>query len=107
MESERHHHFCTSCIPTTKTGRRLPRLSLFPPSKSGLDPATLESLTVTSSLRDAHNAASAWFLGPKAENADYLKVFVETILKDLTQCRQNFFPEDKVNKSLSLSHDNA
>ena len=75
---------------------RLPNLSLFSPSKDAQGPATSESLAVPGSLRDAHNAASAWFLGPKAENADYLKMFVETILTDLTQCRQNFAPEDEV-----------
>jgi hypothetical protein len=84
----------------------LPRLSFFSPSKNRQDPAPSESLAVPGSLRDAHNAASAWFLGPKAENADYLKMFVETILNDLTQCRQNVFPEDEVSTSLLPSHDN-
>jgi hypothetical protein len=73
-----------------------PNLSLFSPSNDGQCPATSESHAVPGSLRDAHYAASAWFLGPKAENADYLKMFVETILADLTQCRRNFAPEDEV-----------
>jgi hypothetical protein len=73
-------------------------------SKDGQGPATSESLAVPGSLRDAHYAASAWFLGPKAENADYLKTFVETILTDLTQCRRNFAPEDEVSIP-SLPHD--
>ena len=96
----------TLFTPTAKMLTWLPRLSFFSPSKNRQDPATPESLAVPGSLRDAHNAASAWFLGPKAENADYLKMFVETILKDLTQCRQNVFPEDEVSTSLSPSHDN-
>jgi hypothetical protein len=48
------------------------------------------------SLMDVHNAACAWFLGPKAENADYLKIYVDKILNDLTQCRRNFSPQDQV-----------
>jgi len=81
----------------------LPNLSLFSPSNDGQCPATSESVNaVPGSLRDAHYAASAWFLGPKAENADYLKMFVETILEDLTQCRRNFAPEDEVSMLSSL-----
>ncbi|KAI9508875.1 PLP-dependent transferase [Russula earlei] len=34
-------------------------------------------------------------LGPKAENAEYLKLYVQTILEDLTQCRRNFSSEDE------------
>jgi hypothetical protein len=60
------------------------------------DPAISESLAAPGSLRDAHNAACAWFLGPKAENADYFKKYVETILNDVVQCRRNFSPEDEV-----------
>jgi len=78
---------------------RLPNPSFFSPSKDGQGPATSESLAVPGSLRDAHYAASAWFLGPKAENADYFKMFVETILTDLTQCRRNFAPQDEVGLS--------
>ncbi|KAH8993162.1 pyridoxal phosphate-dependent transferase [Lactarius akahatsu] len=47
------------------------------------------------SLRDSHDAVCAWFLGPKAENADYFMMPVETILNDVIQCRRNFAPEDK------------
>ncbi|KAI9459853.1 PLP-dependent transferase [Lactarius psammicola] len=47
------------------------------------------------SLRDAQDAACAWFLGPKAENADHFRVSVETVLNDVIQCRRNFAPEDK------------
>jgi len=99
MESELRRH-STSPISTAKLLTWLPRLSLFSQSKNG-QPVTPESLPAPGSLRDAHNAACAWFLGPKAENADYLKMFVETILKDLTQCRRNFCPEDEVSMLLS------
>ncbi|KAA1469663.1 PLP-dependent transferase [Dentipellis sp. KUC8613] len=47
------------------------------------------------SLREAHEAAGAWFLGPKAENGACFKKFVETILDDLIRCRRDYFPEDK------------
>ena len=108
MESELRRRQSVSNLSTsTSTAKvltRLPNPSLFSPSKDGQGPATSESLAVPGSLRDAHYAASAWFLGPKAENADYLKIFVETILTDLTQCRRNFAPEDEVGLS-PLSHD--
>ena len=107
MESElRRRQNVSNLSTSTSTAKvlTLPNPSLFPPLKDGQGPATSESLAVPGSLRDAHYAASAWFLGPKAENADYLKIFVETILTDLTQCRRNFAPEDEVGLS-PLSHD--
>jgi hypothetical protein len=64
-----------------------------------------ESLATPGSLRDAHNAACAWFLGPRAENADYFKTYVDIILNDVTQGRRNFAPEDEVSFCLSLSQD--
>jgi hypothetical protein len=70
------------------------RLSFLSPStdkqRSAKPPVAPGSLT------DVHNAACAWFLGPKAENADYLKIYVDKILDDLTQCRRNFSPQDQV-----------
>lgn len=83
----------------------LPRL-LLSPLNNGQGPTTPEPLATPGSLRDAHNAACAWFLGPKAENADCFKMYVETILNDLTQCRRNFSPEDEVS-SLSPSHNDT
>ncbi|KAH9047668.1 pyridoxal phosphate-dependent transferase [Lactarius hengduanensis] len=73
----------------------LPRLSLLFPSRDGHDTANLRPLPAPGSLRDTHNAACAWFLGPKAENADYFMTSVETILNDVIQCRRNFSPEDE------------
>ena len=48
------------------------------------------------SLRDAHNSACAWFLGPNAENADSFRMSVDTILNDVIQFRRNFALEDEV-----------
>lgn len=61
----------------------------------------LEPLSAPGSLRDTYDAACAWFLGPKAENADYLKMYVEIIINDLVKCRRNFSREDEVRKSSS------
>lgn len=108
MESELRRRLSnlSTSTSTAKMLTWLPNPSLVSLSKDGQGPATSESLAVPGSLRDAHYAASAWFLGPKAENADYLKMFVETILTDLTQCRRNFAPEDEVSMS-SLPHDHS
>ncbi|KAI0246736.1 pyridoxal phosphate-dependent transferase [Lactifluus subvellereus] len=73
----------------------LPRLRLLSQLHDNQDSTTTEPLAAPGSLRDAHNAACAWFLGPKAENADYFKMYVETILNDVAQCRRNFAPEDE------------
>ena len=86
-------------IPSTmpvSVAKWLPRLRSFFPLRDGHDTATLRSPPALGSLRDAHDAACAWFLGPKAENADYFKMSVETILNDVIQCRRNFAPEDEV-----------
>ena len=65
-------------------------------------PATPEPPSVPGS-RDAYEAACAWFLGPKAENADYLKMHVEVILNDLIQCRRNLSQDDEVRISPASS----
>jgi hypothetical protein len=83
----------------------LPRLKLLSQLHDDQNSTTTGSLTAPGSLRDAHNAACAWFLGPKAENADYFKMHVETILNDVAQCRRNFAPDDEVSLCPSLSRD--
>jgi hypothetical protein len=83
----------------------LPRLGLLPPLDVSQVPATSKSFAAPGSLRDAHDAASAWFFGPKAENANYFKMYVETILNDVAQCRRNFAPEDEVGIYLSPPQD--
>jgi hypothetical protein len=105
MESELRHHFSSLSNSTTKILTWLPRLSPFSPPNDMQGPVTAKADAVPGSLRDAHNAACAWFLGPKAENADHFKMLVETILDDLTQCRRNFSSEDKVSWLLSPLHD--
>ena len=90
-------------VSTAKVMKWLPCLnSDLSNSTRGL--ATPEPLSAPSSSRGAHEAACAWFLGPKAENADYLKMYVEIILNDLVQCRRNFAQDDQVRISSSL-HD--
>ena len=80
----------------------LPRFSSFLLDNTR-GPLTPEPLPPPSSLRDAYEAACAWFLGPKAENAGYLKMYVEIILNDLVQCRRTFSQDDEVCiSSLSL-----
>jgi hypothetical protein len=58
--------------------------------------ASLRPLPAPGSLRDAHNSACAWFLGPKAENADAFRMSVDTILDDVIHFRRNFAVEDEV-----------
>ncbi|ETW81515.1 hypothetical protein HETIRDRAFT_319093 [Heterobasidion irregulare TC 32-1] len=74
--------------------RWLPRLSDLVGTLS-TSRSTVSETSPPGSLRDAHHAAGAWFLGPKAENAEYLQKFVGIILQDLTKCRKDFSPEDK------------
>lgn len=93
MESKPRYR--PSTIPVS-VAKWLPRLSSFFPLRDNHDAATLRSLPAPGSLRDAHDAACAWFLGPKAENADYFRMSVDTILNDVIHCRRNFAPEDEV-----------
>ena len=62
---------------------------------------TLELPSSPGSMSDTYEAACAWFIGPKAENADYLKMYVDIILNDLVQCRRNFSQDDEVSISSS------
>ena len=109
MESKLPYHLTTLSTSTAKIMAWLPRLRLLSPLGDSQDPVATETLATPGSLRDAHNAACAWFLGPRAENADYFKMYVDTILNDVTQGRRNFAPEDEVSFCLSLvtgpSHD--
>ena len=93
MESKPRHRPSTIPIPVAKW---LPRLSSFFPLRDGHDTPTLRPLPAPGSLSDAHDAACAWFLGPKAENANHFMMSVDTILNDVIQCRRNFAPEDEV-----------
>lgn len=49
-----------------------------------------------SPLVDMHEAVSAWFLGPQAENFDLLKHLFDRALSDQATVRKNFHPEDGV-----------
>ena len=105
MDSKLRRHLSTFSASLTKTMAWLPRLGLLSPSNVSQVPPTSESFVVPGSLRDAHNAACAWFFGPNAENADYFKMHVEAILSDVVQCRRDFSPEDEVSFYLSPPQD--
>jgi hypothetical protein len=108
MESELHRRLSTfiAHLHNERDDRvSTPQLPFFiAPSSNGQGRAKPESAATPGSLVDAHNAACAWFVGPKAENAEYLKVYVQTILNDLTRCRRNFSSEDEVCLSLLPSY---
>ena len=89
-------------VPTAKVMKWLPRLSSFLLNDMR-GPTTPEPHSAPGSLRNAYEAACAWFLGPKAENADYFKIYVEIILNDLVQCRRDFTKDDDVRISSSPS----
>lgn len=43
---------------------------------------------------ESHDALRAWFLGPRAENADLLERLIVEALRDHVSWRRNFHPED-------------
>ena len=90
-----HHRLLTMSISTAKVMKWIPCFSSFL-SNNTRGPLTPEPLSAPGSLRNAYEGACAWFLGPKAENADYLKMYVEVILNDLVQCRRNLSQDDEV-----------
>ncbi|PGH00702.1 hypothetical protein AJ79_08122 [Helicocarpus griseus UAMH5409] len=51
--------------------------------------------TTTSSTEDkTHQAISSYFIGPQAENLPFFQRNIDTILRELGQARQAYFPED-------------
>jgi hypothetical protein len=100
LEPVLHYRLSITTISTAKVMEWLSRLCSFLLNNTR-GPATPEPLSPPGSLRDTHEAACAWYLGPRAENADYLKMYVEIILNDLVQCRRNFSQDDEVSISSS------
>lgn len=45
--------------------------------------------------RSQLSAIGAWFLGPKAENLDYLKEKVQELLDNYHKYRQTLYPDDR------------
>lgn len=108
MEPELHHHLSIMSTSTTKVMGWIRHLSSFLPSNDAQSSLTPQPLpppagSPSKSLRDAYATSCAWFVGPKAENAQYLKRYVDTILNDLVQCRRNFSREDEVSRKSSSS----
>jgi hypothetical protein len=62
------------------------------PSDSRSPEPTLPTLNAT------HDAVGAWFLGPKAENHEYLRKNFEIIVKQIQDGRQAYFPDDEVGR---------
>lgn len=44
----------------------------------------------------SHQAISAYFIGPKAENLDLFRENIKTILDELEDARLKYFPDDGV-----------
>jgi hypothetical protein len=57
------------------------------------------SLNQPSALVDMHEAVSAWFLGPRAENFDLLKELFCGVLDDHAKVRQMYHEQDGVSTS--------
>jgi hypothetical protein len=47
-------------------------------------------------LRDATKKLGAWFLGPKAENAETEEKLIAFILQDYFHWRRNYYPSDEI-----------
>ena len=46
-------------------------------------------------MKESDNRMKAWFLGPKAENADLMEKLIVDVFRDHVFWRRNFHPEDK------------
>ncbi|KAI0270023.1 pyridoxal phosphate-dependent transferase [Gloeopeniophorella convolvens] len=95
MESTSRRRPSSLSMSAAKMMAWLPRLSALSSLSDEPEPTIAEPLNAPGSLQDAHNAAGAWFLGPKAENINHFKKYVDIILNDLTQCRRDFAPQDE------------
>ena len=58
-----------------------------------------------SSLRDATKKLGAWFLGPKAENAETEEKLISFILQDYFHWRRNYYPSDEIVIPQSMRRD--
>ncbi len=56
-------------------------------------------------LRDKTKKLGAWFLGPKAENADVEEKLISFILQDYFHWRRNYYPSDEIVITHSLRRD--
>jgi hypothetical protein len=54
-----------------------------------------------STLNARHHRLGAWFLGPKAENAQFLKDFFQYIAEQTESARKTFQPNDPVSRSFT------
>lgn len=72
----------------SETGRHIRR---YP-----LSPNAMSSPSYDPSSPALHEAVSAWFLGPQAENADLLKTLFNQIVDSHTEARISYHPEDGV-----------
>lgn len=52
----------------------------------------------------SHEAISSWFIGPQAENYEYFKRNVITILEGQRYARQSYSPDDGVSLQIKLSY---
>ncbi|KAH8081991.1 pyridoxal phosphate-dependent transferase [Cristinia sonorae] len=57
---------------------------------------TPPTVRATPADNSAHEAIASWFLGPKAENIQFLKDAFDSIVTDMQQSRLNYHPEDMV-----------
>ncbi len=53
-------------------------------------------MTDDASLREQTKKLAAWFLGPKAENADVEEKLMSFILQDYFHWRRNYYPSDEI-----------
>jgi hypothetical protein len=51
----------------------------------------------------SHQAVSSYFIGPRAENLGDFRVNIESILNELKNARQSYFPDDPVSVSRLFS----
>jgi glutamate/tyrosine decarboxylase-like PLP-dependent enzyme len=58
-----------------------------------------------SSLRDQTKKLAAWFLGPKAENAETEEKLISFILQDYFHWRRNYYPSDEIVIPQSMRRD--
>src|SRR5438552_7111208 len=58
-----------------------------------------------SPLRDKTKSLGAWFLGPKAENAEVEEKLINFILQDYFHWRRNYYPSDEVVIPQSMRRD--
>lgn len=82
------------------------RREIFPLLRTGCGKSSISHNPCDNKAMSVRNL-SAWFLGPKAENAEWERRMISHILEDYFHWRRNYFPADEILITESMRREQA